>query len=98
MPVSPELHALVLRRDKCCFLFKEAVYQQTSMANPPQPHVCRNRWGQQHSAYDLSQLTVDHVHLVPGGIRGKRAPDDEMHLVAMCAKANIDGPSREVRQ
>ena len=29
---------------------------------------------------------------------GKRAPSDELHLVAMCAKVNIDGPSRVIRQ
>lgn len=98
MPVSPELHEKVLRRDKCCFLFRLAVGEQVGMADPPPPHKCMNQWGQPHSAYDLSQLTVDHVHLHAGGTRGKRAPDDEQHLVAMCAKGNIDGPSRAVRE
>jgi len=61
-------------------------------------HVCRDQWGGLHAANDLSKLTLDHVHDIPGGIRGKRAPSDEQHLVAMCGKGNIDGPSRYVRQ
>jgi hypothetical protein len=87
MPVSAELHALVLRRDRCCFMFR---------MNPE--HICRDQWGSPHSAYDLSKLTLDHVHLHSGGTRGKKAPDDEQHLIAMCANANIGGPSRVIRQ
>jgi hypothetical protein len=48
-------------------------------------HVCRSR------------LTVDHVHMA-GGMMGKRAPDDEQHLVALCLDWNVVGVRREVRQ
>lgn len=87
MPVSAELHERVLRRDKYCFMVR---------VDPE--HRCRDGWGTPHPCNDLSRMTVDHVHLHAGGTRGKRAPDDEQHLVAMCAEANIRGPSRIVRE
>lgn len=87
MSVTPELHERVLRRDGRCI--GAMVY--------PGEHVCRDQWGTQHMSDDLARMTVDHVHLVPGGIRGKRAPDDEAHLVTMCAYLNIYGPSRGLR-
>jgi hypothetical protein len=42
-------------------------------------------------------LTLDHVHL-DGGHMGKRAPDDEQHLVLLCRDPNVKGVSAEVRQ
>jgi hypothetical protein len=84
--VSRELHAAVLIRDTGCFLHRL-----------DSAHVCHDQWGQPHSAHDLSKLTVDHVHM-GGGMMGKRAPDDERSLIAMCAGENIGGPSRVVRQ
>lgn len=84
MPVSAELHATVLRRDRVCFVHRF-----------DSAHVCRDQWGQpQHPS---ANLTVDHVN-DGGGKMGKRAPDDARHLVAMCAGANIAGPSRAIRQ
>lgn len=87
MSVSQELHDRVLDRDGDCFLYKLDA-----------SHVCRDQWGYPHPSHDQSKLTLDHVHLHAGGTRGKRAPDDEQHLVTMCAAANIGGPSRVVRQ
>lgn len=87
MSVTRELHAKVLRRDGRCFV-----------AGISDTHVCRDKWGEPHDSRDLSKMTVDHVHMHAGGTRGQRAPDDEMHLVTMCAKANIDGPSRAIRE
>jgi hypothetical protein len=84
--VSPELHDAVLRRDGYCFMARISI-----------THVCHDRWGTWHPADDLSKLTVDHVHL-DGGHVGRRAPSDLQHLVAMCALANIAGPSRSVRE
>lgn len=87
MAVSPELHDAVLERDKLCFVRR--------LYGPA--HICRDRWGDSHPPTDLRKLTLDHVHLVAGGMRGKRAPDDLQHLVAMCAQVNVSGPSREIR-
>lgn len=81
------MHDAVVKRDRFCF-----------MRRIEPDHVCRDRWGRPHLPSDQTKLTVDHVHHVEGGVRGKRAPSDLRHLVAMCAKANIDGPSRTVRQ
>jgi hypothetical protein len=86
--VTPALHEHVLRRDGACFV--------AVLLGPE--HQCRDQWGQPHSPYDQARLTVDHVWDVPGGVRGRRAPSDERHLVAMCAAANISGPSRAVRE
>ncbi|MDE2105091.1 MAG: hypothetical protein KGL39_48075 [Patescibacteria group bacterium] len=85
--VSADLHRFVVERDKGCFL-----------AALDHEHVCRNKWGEQHAPTDLLQLTVDHVHETPGGMKGKRAPSDTAHLVAMCWAGNVGCPSREVRQ
>jgi hypothetical protein len=86
--VTPELHERVLRRDGLCFAYY--------VLGPE--HQCADQWGEPHSAADLSRMTVDHVHLEAGGVRGKRAPSDEQHLVTMCAAENIRGPSRLLRQ
>lgn len=85
--VTPDLHEAVLRRDRVCFLHRLD-------AN----HVCRDRWGTAHRHDDAYRLTVDHVHLIAGGVKGKRAPSDLAHLVAMCWAGNVGAPSREVRQ
>jgi len=46
----------------------------------------------------LGRMTVDHFWHRPGGVKGKRAPDDEFHLVASCWSHNVDHPpSRSVR-
>lgn len=58
-------------------------------------HLCRDAWGTPHRSDDLERLTLDHVKDQPRF--GRRAPSDPWHLVAMCASANIGGPSREVR-
>jgi len=87
MAVSPELHSAVLVRDQYCFLRRLDA-----------THQCRDAWGVRHASDDLNKLTVDHVWPIAGGVRGKRAPDREDCLVALCADANIRGPSRLVRQ
>lgn len=84
--VTPEVHDAVLKRDGACIVSKLDVN-----------HVCRDQWGRMHSPNDLSKLTLDHVH-DGGGVLGKRAPSDALHLVTICAKVNIDGPSRTIRQ
>lgn len=42
-------------------------------------------------------MTVDHFWHRPGGVKGKRAPSDKYHLVAMCWALNDRGPSHELR-
>jgi hypothetical protein len=83
--VSPELHRKVLTRDQQCFL---KLHDAT--------HQCRDKWGYPHPSYDLSKLTVDHVN--DQATMGKRAPDDEQHLISMCYYSNVQGPSRIIRQ
>ena len=83
--VTSSLREAVLKRDKLCFLAR--------ISEPD--HVCRDQWGEMHSPFDLAKMTLDHVNLQ--STRGKRAPDDLQHLVAMCAEANIANPSAEVR-
>lgn len=85
MKVTPELHALVLLRDRMCFLFRM-----------DSDHICRDKWGNPHSPYELGAMTVDHVKDAPR--MGLRAPSDAAHLVAMCHAGNVGAPSREVRQ
>jgi len=85
--VTPELRELVLKRDGMCFLAMLSI-----------THQCRDQWGKRHAPDDLNKLTLDHVHDIAGGVRGKRAPSDERHLVAMCGEGNVHGPSRLCRQ
>lgn len=84
--VTAEVRQQVLERDKVCFLARLSI-----------THVCHDQWGRWHPSNDLDRLTVDHVHS-EGGMMGKRAPSDAQHLVAMCAQANIGGPSHAVRE
>ena len=78
---------VVLRRDSQCFVFRI-----------DHSHVCRGAFGQQHSPFDIERLTLDHFHLRPGGVKGKKAKSDRWHMVAMCHTANIGAPSREIRE
>lgn len=84
-PVTPELHAAVLVRDRACLLSK---------IEPD--HLCRDQWGSPHAAGDLARLTVEHVKDQPR--MGRRAPSDMAHLVALCAAANIGVPSKGQRE
>ena len=34
-------------------------------------------------------LTLDHVNRMAGGMKGKRAPSDEEHLVCLCARHHL---------
>lgn len=85
--VSPELHAEVVRRDGSCIA-----------ARMDDSHECATRFNEPHRADEDILLTVDHVWWNAGGIRSKRAPSIREHLVAMCGRLNVRGPSREVRQ
>lgn len=84
-PVTPELRQHVLRRDGRCFLYRL-----------DDTHACRDQWGNPHSPFDLSLLTVDHVKDEPR--MGVRATSDARHLVAMCYAGNVGVPSKAVRQ
>lgn len=41
--------------------------------------------------------TVDHFWHRPGGVKGKRAPSNKLHLVAMCHDLNVRVPSGNLR-
>jgi hypothetical protein len=83
-PVTPEVRAAVLRRDKACVLFQLH-----------RGHLCKDAWGNPHAPYDVSKLTLEHVK--DDLAMGKRAPSDPRHLVALCAHANIGVPSKAQR-
>jgi hypothetical protein len=83
--VTPELHEYILKRDKCCILYRM-----------DRRHICRDRWNTSHSPYDTSRLTLDHVK--DNLMMGLRAPSDPHHLVAMCFSGNVGVPSKEVRE
>lgn len=72
--VSPETRNAVMERDRQCL----AALLDLS-------HMCRNQWGDRHSPYDVSWLTIEHVRTDPGGKRRH----DALHLVAMCHEANV---------
>lgn len=59
-------------------------------------HQCRDVWNQPHAANDFDRLTLEHVH-TDGSMMGKRAPNDERHLVTLCGFANVNVPSRSQR-
>lgn len=83
--VQPSERTLVINRDRICFL-----------ARINAEHQCRNQWGDPHSPRDLLQLTVEHFwHF--GAVKGKRAPSDRYHMVAMCGGGNVGAPSAEAR-
>lgn len=83
--MNPDLRAWVLHRDGECFLYKL-----------DHEHVCRDQWGRVHPPDRIDRLTLDHVK--NGPMMGRRAPDDEWHLVAMCWAGNVGVPTREARQ
>lgn len=85
--VTVAVRAEVMVRDRHCFLWRM-----------DRDHVCRDMWGNPHAPTDFGRLTVDHVHDVAGGAKGKRAPSDPQHLVLMCHAGNVGVPSRDVRQ
>ena len=78
-PVTPELHAAVLVRDRRCV---------RSKMEPE--HGCRDRWGNPHAATALEYLTLDHVQSAYGRM-GRRAPSDMAHLVSLCWDAHLGG-------
>lgn len=84
--VDESLRQAVFKRDGGCFL--RLIYGGA--------HTCRDAYGHEHSSFDLSKMTVDHVHL-DGAHMGDRAPSDIHHCVTMCAAENIAGPSRRIR-
>lgn len=55
-------------------------------------------YGREHSPLDQELLTVDEFWLHPGGTKGKRAPQDLEHGVAMCGRENIRPPSHGTRE
>lgn len=84
-PVTPSLHAAVLRRDRGCVL-----------AHLESAHECRDVWGVPHRSDDLAKLSIEHVKSEP--MMGRRAPSDLQHLVALCYAANVGVPSKEQRE
>ena len=84
-PVTTEVRAAVLVRDRACLLSK---------LEPD--HLCRDAWGNPHAAGDLARLSVEHVKSEP--MMGKRAPSDPGHLVALCVAANVGVPSKSQRE
>ena len=78
-PVSSELHAAVLTRDRQC------VRARLGFA-----HECRDTWGWPHSPHDLAKLQLDHVQQGYGRM-GKRAASTLGTLVSLCADSHLNG-------
>lgn len=83
--VTPNLHAFVLNRDGACVPYLLGW-----------PHDCQTRFGQSHSPYHLSMLTLEHVKDELG--MSIRAEDDPQHLVACCGMLNDQVPSALLRE
>jgi hypothetical protein len=47
------------------------------------PDGCQNKFGWDQRSDDLTQLELDHIK--EQAMMGRKAPDDEAHLVSMCA-------------
>lgn len=77
-PVTPEMAAYVLARDRVCIAYRV-----------DSTHRCRNRWGDEHAPDDVRQLTIDHVKREAR--MGKRAESVPACLVAACGWANNEG-------
>jgi len=84
-PVTGAVRWAVVHRDRMCVL-----------AMLVTGHVCRDQWGERHASYDQRKLTIEHVK--DELMMGRRAPSDVGHLVALCAGANIDVPSKSDRE
>lgn len=52
-------------------------------------------WSPSHRC--SGKRTVDHFWHRSGGVKGKRAPSDRLHLVAMCESLNVGGPPATLR-
>jgi hypothetical protein len=84
-PVPYSERAAVYARDKVCFLYRL-----------DSDHICRDPWGNPHAPDDLVKLTLDHVK--DSLMLGRKAPNDRLHLVAMCWRGNVDVPSKAIRE
>lgn len=81
----------VLRRDGGC------VAVQAKLTQYPSDQLCRDQWGQPHPFDSLFKLQLDHVNEF--STRGRKAPDDEAHLQAVCAFHHSSWATKsEVRQ
>lgn len=82
------LRAYVFERDRAC-----VAWQFDAM------HECRDSFSTPHAPFELRFLQLAHVPEQGQNAYGKRAPDDELHTVAECARANaFPGPSRALRE
>jgi hypothetical protein len=84
--MTPTLHEYVRRRDGVCVAFAFS-----------HKHICANQWGVSHSPTNLAMLTLDHIW-PDGQAKGLKPTNDKHNLVAMCWKANVAGPSHELRE
>ena len=83
-PVTSEVRAFVLARDRMCIAAK---------LEPG--HVCRDMFGYPHAPTDLGRMTLEHVK---DQLRaGRRAPSDPVHLLTLCYGTNVNVPSKELR-
>ena len=83
-PVSPQVHAEVIVRDRGCVL-----------AGRIPNHVCRTVFGDMHPWNDVEKLTLEHVKSELA--MGKRAPSKVQYLVLLDGFTNNKPPSKEER-
>lgn len=97
--VSPELWEAVVTRDAERLVWsrsEDRIHHGTSFARwwARKRLICFTAvtLGLAESGKCSNVQQVDHVWLVPPGVKGKRAPSDLAHLVAMCSYHNVDHP------
>lgn len=78
-PVTSELHAAVLTRDRECV-----------QAKLDPRHACLDIWGNPHASTNLERLSLDHVQEGYGRM-GKRAPSTMGTLVSLCGRSHLGG-------
>jgi hypothetical protein len=101
--VDGRLHADVINREGMCFGILIRMHPARGDLPAPPWHQCRDKWGGEHSATDLTKLVTDHVwrdteRAVGTGAYGDRAPSSMRNLVATCHALNDHGMTKLMRQ
>lgn len=74
----PAVRLAVLRRDRGCVAVQVELFGEDAATD-----LCRDQWNNYHPWDAHFKLQLDHVNEF--GTKGKKAPDDEAHLQAVCA-------------
>jgi hypothetical protein len=101
VPITSLLHEKVVRRDAWAIYLasEERIHHGVTFREflaLPRPICLMRLFDQRKSAMCSGRTTLDHVKDEP--MMGKKAPDDEFHLTALCLYHNtFEPPSRAFR-